>query len=83
MASSHDAAPPLTEEDRREWFRSVAWSDFISFAHAEEGMREAFSADTGKAVTAETMADFVLWVTVNHWGMDEAPKLYREAHANV
>ena len=71
------------EERRREWFRSVAWSDFIAFAADEPGMQEAFAADTGQPFGADTMEAFVLWATTRHWGMDEAPRPYREKHAHA
>jgi hypothetical protein len=76
-------APKTTEDDRREWFRSVAWSDFISFAADEPGMREAFTANTGQPFGADTMEAFVLWVTRSHYGISEAPKAYRERYAHA
>lgn len=62
----------------KEWFRSVAWSDFILWAAEKRGFRAAYLKETGEEVTAESMERFVLWLTRNLWGIDEAPPLVRE-----
>jgi aldehyde:ferredoxin oxidoreductase len=64
--------------DDKEWFRSVAWSDFIRWATEKREMQAAFLKATGEEVTAESMERFVDWLTIHHWGVNEAPRLMQE-----
>lgn len=73
---------------------AIAWRDFILFAFNDPDCRKAFTEATGIQLGGdrspiEAMIDsatgsdggasaFVEWVTREHWGIEHAPKAYRE-----
>jgi hypothetical protein len=65
-------------DDAKEWFRSVAWSDFIRWATEKREFQIAYLKASGEEVTAESMERFIFWLTTEHWGVGEAPKLIRD-----
>lgn len=76
----------------RDFIMWAASSDDMQAAYtAATGRRmlpaalNAFEAaiDEATGVRESEASDFVLWVTKNHWGMDEAPEKYRLAHQGV
>lgn len=63
-------------------FRSLAWAGFIEWAIQEPHMRRLYIAAVGRDIhTPEEIGAFTKWVTVEHWGLDEAPESYRAALA--
>lgn len=85
MADTEERRAGMTHEE----FNQIAWRDFLLLASNEQGMLDAFNAETGRHYRArgvspsdaELAADteaFVRWVTVHHWGVECAPEKYRD-----
>lgn len=64
----------------KEEFQEIAWRDFMVFATGDRSIREEFEQATKQKLDEHNMEDFVAWVTINHWGLDEAPQKFREKY---
>lgn len=74
--------------------RDAAWSGFIQWAHGFPDIRARFTADTGLSLERRTgivalvdkatgfrddvLKQFVEWATREIWGLEYAPKKYRD-----
>ncbi len=75
-------------------FNALAWRDFVLWSSKQPEALQAFQNETGlsmspssgleAAIDAATGArsaiaeEFVKWVTENFWGLEYAPRAYRE-----
>lgn len=59
----------------------IAWADFMRWALEEPHMRAEFEAATGIEFkdSARYVVQFVEWATLNHYGLEHAPKAYRDS----
>lgn len=64
----------------RDELNSIAWRDFMNWALFDKNMRREFTEATGVTFndSAAYVVKFVEWATVNHFGIEHAPKAYRE-----
>ena len=66
---------PLVTEDE---FNALSWRDFLLWAITQPDIRAAFTRATGLELDGQSHV-FTRWATETLYGMDRAPKAYREA----
>jgi len=67
----------MTEDE----FNAIAWRDFILWAWNNPACRAQFERATGRIDTSannDKLESFVEWITATHWGIEYAPRAYRE-----
>lgn len=88
-------ADPAAPDEPPDKLKQIAWASFITFAVNDTDLRMAFTAATGVAFTfkvepgtARSVIDeelkarvthFIEWVTREHYGLEHAPKAYRDS----
>jgi hypothetical protein len=80
---------PIGTGEPPDEFKQIAWASFLTFAANDPDFRQAFTAATGKTFALknnhslhddmrELMTEFVEWLTREHYGLEHAPKAYRD-----